>query len=64
MSDIFKKIRQYAKLRNLVYSKCKAVFLRATKEEKEIFREEMDNASHNFPPPLKHGGEKTTEKLV
>lgn len=64
MSNIFKKIRRYAKLRHLEYSKCKAVFLRASPEEKKIFRKEMKNASHNFPPPLKHGGEKTTAKLV
>lgn len=56
MSDIFKKIRRYAKLRNIEYSKLKAVFLRATPEEKIIYKQEMINAAHNFPPSLKNDG--------
>lgn len=58
-NQLFKQIRSYAKLRGLEYSKCKAVFLRATKEEQEIFRQEIKNAPHNFPPPIKNGGERT-----
>jgi hypothetical protein len=43
-SSIFKKIRQYAKLRKLDPDLCKKVYLRAPPEEKKVYLREMIKA--------------------